>query len=50
MYATDLIALCVVGYLLVAAAALWVIRTRVLVSPGVNLVEAEPVLENEVLA
>ncbi|MFH2112138.1 MAG: hypothetical protein ABIJ47_12870 [Candidatus Bathyarchaeota archaeon] len=50
MYATDLIALCVVCYLLVAAAALWVIRTRVLVSPEVNLVEAEPVLENEALA
>jgi len=49
MYATDLIALCVVGYLLVAVTALWVIRKRVLVSPKANL-EVEPVLENDVLA
>lgn len=44
MYATDLIALCVVSYILVAVAALWVIRNRVLVSPKVYLVEVEPVL------
>ncbi|MFH0849879.1 MAG: hypothetical protein V1924_02945 [Candidatus Bathyarchaeota archaeon] len=50
MYARDLIALCVVGYLFFASAALWVIRTRVLVSPEVNIIEAEPILENEVLA
>jgi len=50
MYSTDLIALCVVSYLLVAVAALWVIRNRVHVSPEVHLVEAEPALENEVLA
>jgi hypothetical protein len=45
MYAMDLIALCVVGYLLVAVEALWVIRNRVLVSHEVYLVEVEPVLE-----
>jgi len=50
MYATDLIALCVVGYFLVASAALWLIRSQLQREPVVYLVDAEPALEKDLLA
>ena len=50
MYATDLITLCVVGYFLVALAALWLIRSRLQRKPVAYLVDAEPALEKEALA
>ena len=50
MYATDLIALCVVGYFLVALVALWLIRSRLQRKPVACLVDAEPALEKEALA
>jgi hypothetical protein len=50
MYATDLIALCVVGYFLVALVALWLIRSKLQRKPVAYLVESEPTLEKEVLA
>jgi hypothetical protein len=50
MYATDLIALCVVGYFVVASVAMWLIRNRLSRAPDVILVDEEPNLEKEVLA
>jgi len=50
MHATYLIVLCVFGYLLVSAGALCVIKRGLLASPKANVIEAELVLEKDVLA
>jgi hypothetical protein len=50
LYATDLIAICVVSYFLVALAALWLIRSGLHREPVTYLVKAKPTLEKEVSA
>jgi hypothetical protein len=50
MYATDLIALCVVVYFVVASVAMWLIRNRLPRAPNAILVDDEPKMEKEVLA
>jgi len=50
MYATDLIALCVVVYFVVASVAMWLIRNRLPRAPDAILVDDEPKMEKEVLA